>query len=99
MHIPRVSVLMAVHNAERFVAAAIESVLRQTFADFELLVVDDASTDHSRAIVASYADPRVRVTSLRFRSSSVPAVTPISWSGGARRRAVQSSPGLMPQWR
>lgn len=61
MNVPRVSVLMAVHNEERFLAAAIESVLAQTFADFELLVVDDASTDRSHAIAASYGDPRIRL--------------------------------------
>jgi glycosyltransferase involved in cell wall biosynthesis len=61
MNVPRVSVLMAVHNEERFLAAAIESVLAQTFADFELIVVDDASTDRSRAIASSSDDPRIRL--------------------------------------
>lgn len=52
---------MAVHNGERHLRAAVESVLGQTFGDLELLLVDDASTDGSRAIVESYGDPRVRV--------------------------------------
>jgi glycosyltransferase involved in cell wall biosynthesis len=56
-----VTVLMAVHNGERHLRAAVESVLGQTFRDLELLVVDDASTDGSRAIVESYGDPRARV--------------------------------------
>ena len=58
---PQVSVLMSVYNAEAYVAEAIESILGQTLADFEFLIVDDGSTDGSAEIVASYAekDPRI----------------------------------------
>jgi glycosyltransferase involved in cell wall biosynthesis len=57
------SVIMPVYNAERHAAEAIESLLRQTHADFELLVLDDGSTDATGAIVARYAadDARIRV--------------------------------------
>lgn len=60
---PGLSVAMSVYNGERFLAAAIESVLTQTFADFEFLILDDGSRDASRAIVAHYAagDPRIRL--------------------------------------
>jgi GT2 family glycosyltransferase len=58
---PRVTVLMTVHNGARHVAQAINSTLAQTFADFELLIVDDASTDDTVAIVNGYDDPRIRV--------------------------------------
>jgi len=57
---PRVTVLIATHNDEAFVGATIESVLAQTFTDFELVIVDDASTDRSRDVAASYRDPRIR---------------------------------------
>jgi len=60
-HPPRVSVVMAVHNEERFVRDAVQSVLRQTLPDFELLVIDDASTDKTPGILHQLADPRVRV--------------------------------------
>ena len=61
---PAVSVLMTVYNREAFLAEAIESVLAQRHADFELLIVDDGSSDHSVAIAREYerADARVRVT-------------------------------------
>ncbi len=57
----RVTVLIPVRNRERYVAAAIESVLVQSFPDLEVLVVDDASSDGSRDVVRSLADPRVRM--------------------------------------
>jgi glycosyltransferase involved in cell wall biosynthesis len=58
---PRVTVLLATYNDEPFLAAAIDSVLAQTFSDFELLIVIDASTDRSRDIVESYRDSRVHL--------------------------------------
>ena len=63
MPTPLVSVLLTVYNRERYLAESIESVLAQTFADFELLIVDDRSTDGSVEIARRYerADPRVRV--------------------------------------
>lgn len=60
---PKVSVIVPVYNSEKFLAKTIESVLRQTFSDFELLLVDDGSKDSSPSICDSYAanDNRVRV--------------------------------------
>jgi GT2 family glycosyltransferase len=58
---PRVSVLMTTYNGARFIAESIDSVLGQTFADFELVVVDDTSSDGTAAILAGYADKRLRV--------------------------------------
>lgn len=65
---PRVSVVIPVFNRERYIATAIESILAQRFANLELILIDDGSTDDSRAVMASYSDPRVRlVTSERNR--------------------------------
>jgi hypothetical protein len=58
---PSVTVLMSVFNGEEFLRKAVDSILSQTYADFELLVIDDCSTDHSAEILRSYADPRLRV--------------------------------------
>lgn len=60
---PVVSVVMPVYNAQRFLELAIRSVLEQSFADWELLLVDDASVDDSLSIAARYAelDPRIRL--------------------------------------
>ena len=57
--VPGVTVLMPVFNGERFLRQAIESILRQTYQDVELLIVNDGSTDASRDIVLSYNDPRI----------------------------------------
>jgi len=64
-HEPKVSVLMCVYNDEQFVSQAIESVLAQTYQDFEFVIVDDGSTDGTAAILAKYArtDRRIRILS------------------------------------
>ena len=56
----RVSVIMAVHNNAQHLAAAIESILAQTYADWEFIIVDDASTDGSTAILEAFNDPRIK---------------------------------------
>jgi glycosyltransferase involved in cell wall biosynthesis len=58
---PEVSVLMAVHNGERYLDRAIESILRQSFTDFEFIIVNDASTDASEVICRAYADKDSRI--------------------------------------
>jgi len=62
MSIPAISVAMSVFNGERFLAPAIESILGQTFDDFEFLILDDGSSDGTPTIVRDYAarDPRIR---------------------------------------
>jgi glycosyltransferase involved in cell wall biosynthesis len=58
---PRVTVVMAVYNAAQFLEEAVASVLSQSWRDFELIVVDDASTDGSAAVLDRFDDPRIRV--------------------------------------
>jgi len=57
--VPIISVVMPVFNADGFVAKAIESVLNQTFDDFELIIIDNNSTDNSVNIIRSFHDPRI----------------------------------------
>ena len=61
---PLVSVILAVHNDARYVHYAVESVLRQTVDDLELVVIDDASSDETPAVLAGFSDPRI----LRLRN-------------------------------
>ena len=67
--IPRVSVVMPVYNAERYLREAVESILNQTFTDFEFIIIDDGSTDGSLKILREYADkdPRIRLISRENR--------------------------------
>lgn len=60
---PLVSVVLPVYNGEKYLAEAIDSILAQTFGDFELIMIDDGSTDRSRGILREYEkkDARVRV--------------------------------------
>jgi glycosyltransferase involved in cell wall biosynthesis len=65
MNQPVVSVMMPVYNAERYVGKAVESILGQSFGDFELLILDDGSTDGSLEVLRGYAqrERRIRLTS------------------------------------
>lgn len=57
---PKVSVILTSFNQEQYLAQAIQSVLNQTFQDFELIIYDDCSTDGSWEVICSYDDPRIR---------------------------------------
>jgi glycosyltransferase involved in cell wall biosynthesis len=63
--LPRVSVCIPVYNGERFLAETVRSVLDQTYRDFELVILDNASTDETGRIARSFGDSRVRVETNR----------------------------------
>jgi len=75
----KVSVIMAAYNAEQYIEAAVESILCQTFSDFELIIVDDGSTDSTPVIIDRFSDPRIKTvhqsnrgcTSARHRAIAV----------------------------
>lgn len=58
---PRVSVILPIYNQEKYLKFAIQSILNQTYANFELLILDDASTDNSWQIIQSLKDKRIRL--------------------------------------
>ena len=82
---PLVSVIMPVYNDEGYVATAIESILAQTFTDFELIVVDDGSSDASAAIVRAYANRDKRIRFFQLERNQGPAV--------ARNRGIAAAGG------
>ena len=73
---PLVSVIMAAYNGEKYLAEAIDSVLTQTFSDFELIIVDDGSLDASAEIICSFAklDDRIRFFQLERNMGQGPAL-------------------------
>ena len=56
---PDISIILPTYNRAHIVSNAIDSVLKQTFRDFELIIVDDCSTDHTKDLIASYTDSRI----------------------------------------
>jgi len=58
---PKISVIMSVYNGEGYLREAVESILNQTFTDFEFIIVNDGSTDGSLEIIQSYKDERIKV--------------------------------------
>ncbi len=58
---PTISIILPVYNAESYVSTAVKSILEQTFEDFELIAIDDASSDASLDVLKSFNDPRVKV--------------------------------------
>ncbi len=81
---PRVSVIVPLFNKADYIGRALASVSGQSFADFELIVVDDGSTDGGPEIVAQHGDSRLRLISQQNRGP-----------GAARNRGIEESRGLL----
>jgi len=78
---PKVSVIVPNYNHARYLRQRVDSVLGQTFQDFELILLDDCSTDESRSVLSSYAgNPRVRIEFNEVNSGS----TFKQWNKGVR---------------
>lgn len=60
---PKISVILPVYNTEKFINEAVQSILDQTFTDFELLILNDASTDNTLSVLNQFTDPRIRIIS------------------------------------
>lgn len=58
---PKVSVIMSVYNGEKYVKHAVESILAQTFKDFEFIIINDGSNDKTPEILATFDDPRIKI--------------------------------------
>ena len=64
MNHPKISVLMPVYNAEKFLNESIDSILNQTFKDFEFIIINDASTDKTDRIIKSYKNPMIKIINI-----------------------------------
>lgn len=71
---PRVSVLMTIYNAEPYLKEAIDSIVAQTFGEWELIAIENGSSDGSRAILDSYQDERIRCFCLPENIGRTPAL-------------------------
>ena len=79
---PFFSVVVPVYKSRQWVGRAIESILAQTFEDFELILIDDGSPDDSVEVIAQYTDPRMKLIRQENRGE-----------GGARNRGIEASTG------
>lgn len=78
--LPKVSIIVPLYNKEKYVARALDSIFAQTYQEFEIMVVDDGSSDKGPEIVRSYSDRRLRLV---YQDNSGP--------GGARNRGIRES--------
>lgn len=58
---PKISVIMSVYNCEKYLKQSVDSILNQSYKDFEFIIINDGSTDRSREILESYKDDRIRL--------------------------------------
>jgi glycosyltransferase involved in cell wall biosynthesis len=63
---PKISIVSASYNHEKYVGQFIDSILQQTFNNFELIIIDDASIDNNLKIIKNYQDPRIKIIEHRF---------------------------------
>jgi glycosyltransferase involved in cell wall biosynthesis len=78
----KVSVIIPLYNKEPYIGRTLDSVLAQTFTDYEIVVIDDGSTDGSAAVVRGYTDPRIRLIA-----------QPNAGQGAARDRGMREAQG------
>ncbi len=88
---PQISVIVNIRNGAAFLREALDSVLAQSFADWELIAWDDCSTDESAAIVCSYRDPRIRYYLVAGRHAAGQSAGPRDAAGQRRVAGVSRS--------
>ncbi|MBD2105157.1 glycosyltransferase family 2 protein [Leptolyngbya sp. FACHB-261] len=94
---PKVSVVVPVYKVERYIAATIQSVLAQTYSDFELIIVDDESPDHSIEICQQFTDPRIRIVYQKNRGLAGARNTGIRHAQGQYLALLDSDDLWLPQ--
>ena len=77
------SIIIANYNSEKWIRKCLDSILEQTYKDFEIVIVDDMSTDNSANIIKEYKDSRIRLFQLTIKS----------WNGGSRNLGLYFSNG------
>jgi len=95
---PAVSVIMPVYNRAETIERAVRSVLEQRFEDFELIVIDDGSSDHSAAVVEAIDDPRVKLLRLgRNRGGNAARNAGIRAATGSLVAFLDSDDAFLPE--
>lgn len=95
-HHPEVSVIIPAYNAEQLLSFAVQSVLQQTLTDFEIIIVDDGSTDKTLSLARSFDDSRVRVYAQFNRGQSAAVNYGVSVSNGRFIKLLDADDWLNP---
>ena len=102
MHAPVISISMPAYNVEKYIGEAIESIVAQTFTDWELIIVDDCSKDKTLAIASEYAakDSRIRIIKRNENSGSVrlPRLDGVMAAHGTYICAIDSDDAIEPEY-
>jgi glycosyltransferase involved in cell wall biosynthesis len=96
MNQPLVSIMMPAYNGEEFIAAAIDSVLSQTYSNWELIIVDDGSTDRTYEIAASYQDARLKLVHQENAGEAAARNTALQHMQGEWLAFVDADDQLLP---
>ncbi len=83
MNNQKVSIITPLYNSEEYIAGAIDSVLAQSYTDFEMIIIDDHSQDNSVSIVKSYTDPRIQLICMKENKGA----------GIARNKGIEAAKG------
>src|SRR4030042_3503317 len=93
---PKISVVIPAYNHQKYVGEAIQSVLDQTFQDFELIIINDGSTDHTEAEILKFKDERIRYYSQENRGLSAPLNRGIELARGEYFNFLPSDDAFFP---
>ena len=93
---PAVSVIIPCYNHAHYLCRAVQSVLAQTYADWEAIIVDDGSTDNTREVATRFSDPRVRYIYQENRGLSAARNTGISAAQGSYLAFLDADDELEP---
>ena len=94
---PRLSVIMTTLNSEKYVNASVDSILNQTFADYELIIVDGGSTDHTITLLQDYTDKRIRLFVLDGKRRSAQLNHGVHIATGTYAAIVDSDDKALPE--
>src|SRR5579872_7310553 len=90
INLPLISVVLITYNHEKYIAEAIQSILDQTFTDFELIIVNDGSTDKTEEIIKSFNDKRINYI---YQKNQGPSVTTNVGIMAAKGKYIAIMPG------
>lgn len=97
-HKPTISILMTAYNAGLYVREAVQSILDQEFTDWELIVVNDESSDNTLDVLKGFADPRIQIYSIPHSGHAVAKKEAFAHSSGEFLTFFDSDDVAHPQW-